>query len=156
LTAAGSILTIEARHNAYLRNVNTFSPFPSTEDTPQSPQSVVTLAAPFFLSCPPGGLPPITPHPFATVGDNNITIGGKITITSSNSSAITGQNTLFCAFASGLSMGFSDYNNGSCTIPSDGTVLHGQVYAFITNSKNLTDATVLAGMPVLNSYRLYH
>lgn len=47
-------------------------------------------------------------------------------------------------------MGYSDYNNGSCSIPNDGTVSGGQIYAFITNSKNLTDASVLAGKPPCN------
>lgn len=70
--------------------------------------------------------------------------GKELKFTSSNESAISGDGH-FCAFASGLSVGYSEYKDGKCTIPTDGTVTNGQVYAFITNSKSLTDSTVLAG-----------
>lgn len=43
-TAAGSILTAEARHSAFARLVNGYSPF-VMEDTPQSPTAVTSMAA---------------------------------------------------------------------------------------------------------------
>lgn len=52
LTAAGSILTVESRHSAYLRNEIALSPFPTPFDTPLSLDEVYTLASPYIKSCP--------------------------------------------------------------------------------------------------------
>lgn len=44
-----------------------------------------------------------------------------------------------------MSIAYAEYKDGGCTIPKDGSVSDGQVYAFVTNAKSLTDSTVLAG-----------
>lgn len=43
VTAAGSILTVEARHNAFVRFLNHYTPFPQPNDTPLSATNVVTI-----------------------------------------------------------------------------------------------------------------
>jgi hypothetical protein len=48
LTAAGSIVSVEARHAAYLNLVNEASPFPSAVDEPLTPEEVLEAAGPFF------------------------------------------------------------------------------------------------------------
>ena len=56
LTAAGSILTVEARHTSYIRASLGESPFPNPFDTPLDFNEVYSLAAPFIT----GGSSPVT------------------------------------------------------------------------------------------------
>lgn len=66
----------------------------------------MTLASPFFASCPNNASNPTTgfaPFPALNVTAANYTIGGPISITYSGASAASG--TLYCAFASGLTTG---------------------------------------------------
>ena len=55
LTAAGSILTVEARHTSYIRASLGESPFPNPFDTPLDFNEVYSLAAPFIT----GGTSPV-------------------------------------------------------------------------------------------------
>ena len=52
LTAAGSILPIESRHDAYLRTGQGASPFPSAFDTPLTALWAYNLAHAFVVECP--------------------------------------------------------------------------------------------------------
>jgi hypothetical protein len=52
LTAAGSILTIEARHNTYLLGANKGNPVPAPFDTPLDFDEVYSIASAFIVSCP--------------------------------------------------------------------------------------------------------
>jgi Ferritin-like domain len=64
LTAAGSVLTIEARHPSYIRSSLAQSPFPQAFDDPLSVNQVYTLASPFIKSCPSTNPPlPVTAFP---------------------------------------------------------------------------------------------
>lgn len=50
LTAAGSIVAVEARHASYLNLLNGDVPFPAAFETPLSPDEVLEIAAPFIVS----------------------------------------------------------------------------------------------------------
>jgi rubrerythrin len=50
LTAAGSIVAVEARHASYLNLLNGEVPFPAPFETPLSPEDVLKIAKPFFVS----------------------------------------------------------------------------------------------------------
>ncbi|KZF19652.1 hypothetical protein L228DRAFT_270974 [Xylona heveae TC161] len=52
LTAAGSILAVEARHDAYVRTEIGASPFPTAFDTALTPVFAYNLAQMFIVSCP--------------------------------------------------------------------------------------------------------
>ncbi len=84
LTAAGSILTVESRHSAYIRDALAQSPFPSPFDVPLTYNQVYTLAAPFIKSCPESNPPlPVKAFPTLTASPENpktITSGTEITL----------------------------------------------------------------------------
>jgi Ferritin-like domain len=68
LTAAGSVLTIEARHSSYIRASLKQSPFPQAFDSPLSVNQVYSLASPFIKSCPTSNPPlPVRAFPALTV-----------------------------------------------------------------------------------------
>lgn len=50
LTAAGTIVAVEARHASYLNLVNGEVPFPGPVETPMSPEEVLEVAGPFIVS----------------------------------------------------------------------------------------------------------
>ncbi|CAD0093853.1 unnamed protein product [Aureobasidium mustum] len=52
LTAAGSILTVEARHDSFIRGNLDMSPFPQPFDVPLDFDQVYSLAATLIKSCP--------------------------------------------------------------------------------------------------------
>lgn len=52
LTAAGSILTVEARHSSYIRGGLKQVPFAQPFDAPLSYNEVFSLASGFIKSCP--------------------------------------------------------------------------------------------------------
>jgi len=147
LTAAGSILTAEARHNAFIRYINGYSPF-VTEDTPLDPTAVTSLAAPFIASCPSSSdAPPFKPFPSANLSSTTTTPGSTIQVSFANSSSIT--EPLYCLFFSGLQNSQSTYSNGSCTIPTANATT-GQAYGVISRSTTFNDSNVVAGPFVLN------
>jgi len=64
ITAAGSILTVEARHSSYIRAALQESPFPAPFDIALDFNPVYSLAAQFIVSCPTTNGPlPFTAFP---------------------------------------------------------------------------------------------
>lgn len=147
VTAAGSILTVEARHNAFVRFLNSYTPYPQPFDTPQSAANVVSIVTPFFKSCPEGSAPAIKGHPGLTISSGLAAKQGeKITLAPTNSSEVDlSKYKVYCTFASGLDAAYSDYENGSCTVPTANVSQQGQVYVSLARWKSLEDRFVLSG-----------
>jgi len=51
-TVAATIATVEARHAAFLNQLEGQSPFPEAFDTAISPDQIVMMVTPFIVSCP--------------------------------------------------------------------------------------------------------
>jgi hypothetical protein len=51
LLAAGTILTVESRHQSLLNTLNGGSHIPQAFDQPLSPQQILALAAPLITGC---------------------------------------------------------------------------------------------------------
>jgi len=144
LTAAGSILTVEARHNAFISYFLGDSPFPQPFDTPLGPNGVYTIAGAFIKSCPSTNAAiPVMAYPTLTIAaPASVCAGSVLTLTcTSDVSAAK-----FCAFASELSMYYSPFANGACAVPAEVTT--GQNYVMLTTDQTITN--IVAGPAILD------
>ncbi|KAF8858634.1 hypothetical protein BDZ45DRAFT_393589 [Acephala macrosclerotiorum] len=156
LTVAAEIVTVEARHQTFIRTASKAAAIPSAFDTPLGIRAVFTLAAGFISSCPSGSNLAITPFPALTMTagsqaaasqNGTIAAGTQVQVTTA---ATGGTN---CAFVNGGLPGgaaFTAFTNGACTVPQN---LAGIAYLHLTNAapadNTLTDAITVAGPMVL-------
>ncbi|KAH8111503.1 ferritin-like domain-containing protein [Phellopilus nigrolimitatus] len=152
LTAAGAILTTEARHDAWVASaVLGGTPWSGALDTPLDQNQVFTLAASFITSCPSANPAlPFTAFPALTIvaaGGGAPAAPGKSAQVAFKDSGSGGDR--YVAFMSGLSTTFAKIDgNKQVTIPAG---LQGTVYAVVTSSgSNATDASTLAGPAILS------
>jgi hypothetical protein len=158
LTTAGTILTVEARHQTFVRAATGGVAVPQAFDTPLSPKQVFSLAAPFIQSCPKGSnliltaFPPLSMVPAAgQQGTQQAAVSAGATIKlQSNTTAGATQ----CAFTTGGIPGGTtftafDPNNG-CQVPQG---LAGITYVNLASSApltgKLTDDIIVAGPMVM-------
>ncbi|KAH8821866.1 ferritin-like domain-containing protein [Xylogone sp. PMI_703] len=150
LTVAAEIVTVEARHQTFIRLASKTTAVPSAFDTPLGIRNVFTLAAGFISSCPDGSNLAITPFPAITMSSpaaSAVAIGVDIKL----STTASGAN--FCAFTNGGSPGgtvFVKFENGGCAVPE---FVSGIVYLNMASSAPLTgvltDDITVAGPMVL-------
>ncbi|KAH0537276.1 hypothetical protein FGG08_005900 [Glutinoglossum americanum] len=143
LTAAATIVTVEARHQTFIRLASGAQPVPGAFDTPLGVRGVFTLAAAFIQSCPQGSSLPIQPFAALQVNNNvNITAGTTLSLMDPNQLQQLG-GVAFCAFTGGDGTQFVGLAGGSCTVPNG---LTGEIYLTLTkDGKTLSDDQVLAG-----------
>jgi len=147
LTAAGSILTTEARHQAYLGHVTGGAPWSGPEDTPLSFNDVYSLVAPFITSCPESNPAlPVKAFPALNVTSSNNTAGSELTV-SYNATNGTDNGSVYAAFFSGLNTTFVPLSNNTARIPN----FNGTAFVVLTSSNDtVSDANTLAGPAVLS------
>ncbi|GAA5903650.1 hypothetical protein JCM6882_003010 [Rhodosporidiobolus microsporus] len=150
LTAAGSILTVEGKSNAFFSSERVLTNCQPCDHTPLDAASVVTIVSPFFSSCPSGSAPTIEGNPALNVTTTAPSFGGSLNVMPANSSALDGADTVYCGFASGLSLSFTSYDGSAhtCPIPSQSSNLTaGQTYVVLTSNQSTT--SVLAGPAII-------
>ncbi|KAK2623606.1 hypothetical protein QTJ16_006787 [Diplocarpon rosae] len=153
LTVAAEIVTVEARHQTFIRTASRTAAIPSAFDTPLGIRAVFTLAAGFISACPAGSNLAITPFPALTMTAgapapaSPIAAGAQIQVTSTATGGTS------CAFLNGGLPGgaaFTPFANGACTVPQN---LAGVTYLHLANSTPadgvLTDAITVAGPMVM-------
>lgn len=150
LTAAGSILTVEARHSSYIRQTIQEKPFPAPFDNPLSYNEVYTLAAQFIKSCPETNAPlPVKAFPMlsaAGLKGGNIEAGGNIMVTTVGGYAIEGD--IYAAFITVTGPVFTQVQKatGGYTVTVPNTGIAGQSYLVFTScNTTATDDTIVAG-----------
>lgn len=155
LTIAGSILTVEARHNAWLRTELAEYPFPQAFDTPLDFDEVYTLAAAFIKTCPKSN-PKLPVKAFPSLTPSKSTMyaaGASITFTVKDTKLPAN---LYVAWpvVTGPIFVPATCAGGKITskVPTAGIAgPAGQTYAILTTSNStLTDANTLAGPAIVN------
>lgn len=156
LGAAGSILTVEARHQSSIRVFAQSKAVPAGFDAALGVRAVFSLAAPFFKSCPEGSNLVIEAFPTLALADPTFDVataaatGGKLRLQSDTAGQAT-----HCAFtAGGASAGgavFSPFTEGEgCDIPK---TVAGVAYLTLVNSAPLsgvvTDDITVSGPTVV-------
>lgn len=151
LTAAGSILTVESRHSAYLRQNQSpkQSPFPAPFDIPLDFNEVFTLASAFITACPQGkqgslGLP-VKAFPALTATPAGVAKpGDKLTVVAADG-APASTNAWFITSSGAVAAPISGQ---TVTVPAEAP--KGQSYLVLTkNGDKPTDDNIAAGPAVV-------
>jgi len=122
LTAAGSILPVEARHNTFLIGTNEGNPIPTAFDTPLGFNEVFTLASAFIVSCPADNPAlPFKAFPPLVVGDAVVGSGEIVSVESPNAADGT-----FAVVIAGLQTFPVKVKDGLFVFPKDPSI-EGQV-----------------------------
>jgi hypothetical protein len=156
LTAAGSILTVEARHSAYIRASLKEAPFPQPFDVPLTFNEVYTLAAPFIVSCPTTNAAlPVKAFPTLTLSTSGtITTGSTITLLTPGYKFVSGGGPIYGAFITitgPISCIATPVAGGFTVVVPAG--VKGQSYVVLSGcDKFINDDTVVAGPAIVEIY----
>ncbi|KAL4944382.1 ferritin-like domain-containing protein [Aspergillus oleicola] len=156
LTAAGSILAVEARHSAYLRAALGEKPAAQPFDNPLGLNEVYTLASPFIASCPESnGELPVKAFPTLTMemgGMDAVNTGDKVKLMAGSGFEHMKTEDVHAAFITVTGPVWADVTPGdrgefTVTIPKG---VMGQSYVVLTNGvKNANDDSIVAGPAII-------
>jgi hypothetical protein len=162
LTAAGSILTVESRHSAFIRcasSMQDLGPFPSAQDVPLTPNAVYTLASAFITSCPADNPAlPVKAYPMlAPAATGPVTPGEGVEFKTASVVLAVKEGSdakLYAAFITADGPVYADLVeagdgvNFSVKVPEAG--VDGQSYLVLCNCKEVVDdGSIVAGPAVL-------
>jgi len=145
LSAAASIVTVEARHQTFIRTSLKSKPVPQAFDVAIGPLQIFTLAAGFIDTCPEAanlGLTPLAPLNVLDAG--KVRSGSSLKMTVPDAAKEAGLRCTFTTGDGGLQ--FAKFENGGCVVPEG---LGGEVFMTVTTEteevKVLSDAKIVAG-----------
>ncbi|KAK2020331.1 hypothetical protein LZ32DRAFT_21314 [Colletotrichum eremochloae] len=157
LTAAGSILTVEARHSSYIRAALRQKPFPTPFDTPLDFNQVYSLAAQFITGFAPG-TPALPFKAFPTLTVEAISGSRGVVFVGAYKAAVEAktvtQGDVYAVFFSGLDTYYSKVSvSGADYVASIPAGPKGQVYVVLStaNGKDakVSDENTVAGVGIL-------
>ncbi|KAJ8111497.1 hypothetical protein OPT61_g5925 [Boeremia exigua] len=151
LTAAGSILTVEARHSAYIRGVNKQVPFAQPFDAPLSLDAVYTLAAGFITGCPAENPTlPVKAFPSLSASSTDGTVKTGSTVMLGTTGYVV-EGTVYAAFVAVTGPTFVEakaVEGGFEVVVPEGFA--GQSYVLLTSCNTAaTDDTIVAGPAIV-------
>ncbi|KAI0768831.1 ferritin-like domain-containing protein [Trametes elegans] len=150
LTAAASILSVEARHAAWVsapvdKDQGWNGPF----DAPLTPSGAFSLASLFVTSCPESNPAlPVKLFPALTLSNGAPAHGSPVTLTFDGAKSTSGAGKAFAAWLSGLNVVYSDVAaDGSTTVPD---TLEGTAFVAVVSSKAEppSDDNLLSGFAI--------
>jgi hypothetical protein len=140
LTAAASILTIEARHQAFLNVLNGATGIPQAFDIPLTPKQVLSLAAGFISGCDVQGALKIQANPpLAITNNGTVQPGTLLTFDSPALASAQGQD-LSCQMLVGGNATALSLPLAQCIVP---TGINGPVVILLTTGLAPLDAKVI-------------
>jgi hypothetical protein len=153
LTAAGSILTTEARHSAYLRAAVGEVSFAQAFDNPLSLNEVYTVASPFIASCPSSnGALPVTAFPALTMSPMDTVMTGsqmQLIAGSGFNASTSDVNAAFITITGPVWAPLKSMGDGKFTVTVPEGVA-GQSYVVLAQgNKQATDDNIVAGPAIV-------
>ncbi|KGO40823.1 hypothetical protein PEXP_086350 [Penicillium expansum] len=153
LTAAGSILTTEARHSAYLRAALGEVPFAQAFDNPLDFNEVYTVASPFITSCPSSnGALPVKAFPSLMMSSMDAVMTGsqvQLMAGSGFNTSVSDVNAAFITVTGPVWAPLKSMGDGNFTVTVPKGVA-GQSYVVLTQgNKQATDDNILAGPAIV-------
>lgn len=157
LTAAASILTVEARHSAYIRASdqpvgNNLSPFPSPFDTPLDFDEVYSLASQFIVSCPKTNPAlPVKAFPVLSGPAGIVTTGQTVSFKLATGTVSSEVQLAFITVTGPIFANATTTNGNTFTVQVPSGIA-GQSYAVLQSCGQTTvdDSNILAGPAVFD------